>query len=287
MEIHESYHLLPELFRSARRIRRCHHVRFPYASNKNVAAEGERPRNRHIAHRLPRRYHRVMIDESEQLSALTPRSLDHIAAAAHVVQANVVALRVAWERRPAPHDIELDIRTPPPGPVRSMREALLDRETVKSYEPAEILLRLRQVWGEFCALAWLFPGVDPQAPINFGDLPPDQAIRCHTHTLTKLDEIQKNIWRIRHEQRRRGDREARRDPAFQKANEVALAFALRIGGVDVLKCSNEALFCAACEHVGMLAALRWASDQRWAWEAPGIMELALPAEGHVGRPDTP
>ena len=199
----------------------------------------------------------------------------------------MVTLRVAWERRSAHHDIELDIRTPSPGPVRSMREALLDRETVKSYEPAEILLRLRQVWGEFCALSWLFPGVDPQNPINFSDLPPGQAIHCHTHTLTKLDEIQKNIWRIRHEQRRRGDSEARKDPAFQKAHEFALAFSLRIYGVDVLKCSNEALFCAACEHAGMLAALRWATDRRWGWEAPGIMELAMPAEGHDGLPESP
>lgn len=228
-----------------------------------------------------------MTDESQQLSALVPRSLDHIAAAAQVVQANVVTLRVAWGRRSVPYDVELDIRTPPPGPVRCMREALLDRETLKSYEPAEILLRLRQVWGEFCALAWLFHGVDPQQPINFGDLPQGQAIRCHTHSLAKLNEIQENIWRIRHEQRRRGDPEARKDPAFQKADEVALAFSLRIYGVDVLKCGNEALFCAACEHAGMLGALRWATDQRWAWEAPGIMELALPGETHDGPPGLP
>jgi hypothetical protein len=223
-----------------------------------------------------------MTGDFQQLSALAPRSLDHIAAAAHVVQANVVTLKVAWDRQPARHDIELDIRTPAPGPVRSMREALLDRDVVKSYEPGEILLRLRQVWGEFCALVWLFPGVDPQKPINFRNLPPSQAIWCHTHTLAKLDEIQRNIWRIRHEQRRRGDPEAGRDPAFQKTHEAALAFSLRIYGVDVLKCSNEALFCAACEHAGMLAALRWATDQRWAWEAPGIMELALPGESHNG-----
>lgn len=228
-----------------------------------------------------------MMEESQRLSALSPRSLDHIAAAAHVVQANVVTLRVAWDRRPGSHDVELDIRTPPPGPVRAMREALLDRDIVKSYGPAEILLRLRQVWGEFCALTWLFPEVDPQNPIDFSDLPPGQAIRCHTHTLIKLDEIQKNVWRIRHEQMRRGDREARKDPAFQKADEAALAFSLPIYGIDVLKCSSETLFCAACEHAGMLAALRWATDQRWAWEAPGIMELALPIEAHDGLPGSP
>jgi len=113
------------------------------------------------------------MERFQRLSVLIPRSLDHIAAATHAVQANVATLRVAWERRSAPRDIELDIRTPPPGPVRSMREILLHRDTVKSYEPAEILLRLRQVWGEFCALAWLFPGVDPQNPINFSKLPPD------------------------------------------------------------------------------------------------------------------
>lgn len=212
------------------------------------------------------------------LDAVTPRSLDEIAAAAHVTQANVVALRVAWTRRFGTLSEQHDIQTPSPGPVRKMREILLDRHVLKSYEPNEILLRLRQIWGEFYALCWLFPFVDPQKPINFDNLPVNQSIRCPTEVLSKLDEIQKHLWRIRHEQQRRHDREARKNPRFQREDELALMYSIKIYGVDILSCDDESLFSAACEYAGMLAALRWVSDRRWTWEAPGIMDVTVRAE---------
>jgi len=210
--------------------------------------------------------------------------MDQVAAAAHAVQANVVTLKVAWCRQSGDPADTHDIKTPPPGPVRRLREILLDRRTVKDYTPEEILLRLRQVWGEFCALCWLFPDVDPQHPINFAQLPPSQTMRCPTHALAKLDEVQKHLWRIRHEQRRRHDREARQDPGFQKEDEIALAHPIRIYGVNILACGDEPLFSAACEYAGMLAALRWACDHRWTWEGPGIMDVTVQARSPADQP---
>ncbi|MCG8409621.1 MAG: hypothetical protein MI923_30815 [Phycisphaerales bacterium] len=214
----------------------------------------------------------------QSLAALTPRGPDEIAAAAHATQANVVALRVAWCRLSGQPMEDHEIKTPAPGPVRKMREILVDRHVIKSYEPNEIVIRLRQIWGEFCSLCWSFPFVDPQKPINFNDLPENQSIRCPTEVLTKLDEIQKHLWRIRHEQRRRHDSEARKDPAFHREDEIALGYPLRIYGVEILNCDDASLFTAACEYAGMLAALRWASDHRWTWEAPGIMDVTVRAD---------
>ncbi len=211
----------------------------------------------------------------EPLALLTPRTVAEMADAAHATQANVVTLAVAWERLIEKPEIKLEIRTPPPGPVRRMREILLDRQTVKSYSPGEILLRLRQVWGEFCALCWIFPHVDPQAPLDFGNLPPQQGVLCPAHVAAKIEDVQFEFWRIRHEQRRRHDPEARKDPRFRQEDEVALMHPVDIYGQTVSFCPDEALFCAACEHAGMLAALRWASDSRWGWEAPGIMDVAV------------
>lgn len=211
----------------------------------------------------------------EPVALLTPRTVVEIAAAAQATQANVVTLAVAWGRLIDKPEIDLEIRTPPPGPVRQMREILLDRRTVKSYAPGEVLLRLRQVWGEFCALCWVFPHVDPQVPIDFGNLPDGQGVLCPAHVIAKLQEVQLQFWRIRHEQRRRHDAGARKDARFQEEHEVALMHPIHVYGQDVSICSDEALFCAACEHAGMLAALRWGSDSRWAWEAPGIMDVAV------------
>ncbi len=214
----------------------------------------------------------------QHLDAVSARSPEKIAQAAHATQANLVALKVAWERSGGSSHIHADIRTPSPGSVRHGRELLIDRQVIKAYSPEEILLRLRQVWGEFCALCWLFHHVDPQAPIAFEPLPDGQSMRCPGDALRKLDEVQRHFWRIRHEQRRRFDTDARRDPRFQRDDEIAAAMRLRIYGEDIQSCDDAALFAAACEHAGMLAALRWATDDRWDWEGPGIMDQMVSIE---------
>lgn len=209
------------------------------------------------------------------LPALRPRGIEAIAAAAQAVQANVVALRVAWCKRTGQPPETHDIRTPPPGPVVRMREILIDREMLKSYSEEEILLRLRQVWGEFCSLCWLFPHVDPQAPITFEPLPAGQGLRCLRQVQEKIAEIQTGLWRLRHEQRARFDREAAKDPAFLRDKQHAATRPMQVFGQNIESCGDAELFCCACEYAGMLAALRWATDDRWAWEAPGIMELTV------------
>jgi len=208
------------------------------------------------------------------LSALCPRGIAEIAAAAHAVQANVVALRVAWCKRTGQAAEAHDIKTPSPGPVTKLREILIDWRTIRDYSMEEVVLRLRQVWGEFCALCWLFPFVDPQKPIDFAHLPPDQGLRCLGHVHEKLAEVQTGLWRMRHEQAYRYDAEARQRPDFIREHEAALARPVMVYGQQVGFCGDEELVCCACEYAGMLAALRWAVDDRWAWEAPGIMDVA-------------
>ncbi len=218
------------------------------------------------------------MDSPQTLEALTPRSLQTIALMTHAAQANLVALRVAWCRRIGVSQEGHDIKTPSPGTVRHFRETLLDRAVIREYSTNEVLLRLRQIWGEFCALCWLFPHVDPQSPITFDPLPADQAVRCPTLVLAKLEEVQAGLWRIRHEQQFRHDPGARKDPAFLAAHRRALDHPITILGQDIRLSTDEEIFCSACEHAGMLAALRWVADDRWDWEAPGIMDVTLRPE---------
>lgn len=208
------------------------------------------------------------------LSSLTPRGLAEIAAAAHAVQANVVALRVAWCKRTGQAGDEHDIRTPPPGAVRANREMLIDWRIIKDYSAEEVLLRLRQVWGEFCALCWLFPFVDPQAPVDFEHLPPDQDLRCLGEIHDKLATVQSALWRLRHEQTFRTDADARSRLDFQREREVAISRPMQVYGQHIDHAPDADILCCACEHAGMLAALRWATDNRWTWEGPGIMDVA-------------
>lgn len=211
----------------------------------------------------------------QRLASLSPRNPREIAAAAMATQANVAALRVAWCRHTGQSAETHEVRTPSPGPVRESRNILIDRHIIKDYSLEEVMLRLRQVWGEFCALCWLFQHVDPQNPVDFTDAINSQTLHCPAHIAHKLDDVQKHLWRIKHEQRRRHDRDARRDPAFQTEDEIALMYDIRIYGESVLTCSDDALLSSACEHAGMLAALRWASDNRWEWEGPGIMDVTV------------
>lgn len=216
-----------------------------------------------------------MMELPQCLSSVSPRSMEDIAAAALASQANVVSLRVALERRGAVRGDLADIRTPAPGAVLRFREILIDREMVKSYSADEAFMRLRQVWGEYNALCWLFPFCDPQAPIDFHELSPAQTIRCCQDLHAKLDEVQRLLWRIRLEMRVRFDDSARGDPALQSEFEYAQMNPVRIFGHDIRMCDQSIVFAAACEHAGMLAALRWAGDDRWNWEAPGIMDVVL------------
>lgn len=221
------------------------------------------------------------MDPPATLSALNPRDMEKIASAATAVQANVVALRVAWCKRTGQSQDAHDIRTPPPGPVRHMRELLLDREVTKAYSDEEVLLRLRQVWGEFCALCWVFPHVDPQNPISFALLPAGQSLRCLGQVHDKIAEIQTGLWRVKHEERLRFDPTSLDDPDFARHHAIAVSRPIQLFGRDISICGDAELIAGACEFAGMLAALRWVVDDRWEWEAPGIMDVTLQVESQV------
>lgn len=221
------------------------------------------------------------MDSPATLSALNPRDMEQIAACATAVQANVVALRVAWCKRTGQLQDTHDIRTPPPGPVKYMRELLLDREVTKGYSDEEILLRLRQIWGEFCALCWVFPHVDPQSPISFHPLPDGQSLRCLGQVHDKIAEVQTCLWRVKHEERLRFDPASLADPEFLRQHAIAVSRPIQLFGQDVSSCGDAELIAGACEFAGMLAALRWVVDDRWEWEAPGIMDVALQIESQV------
>jgi hypothetical protein len=213
------------------------------------------------------------VEFPEHLNALESRSLDEIAAAAQAVQANVVALRVVVCRLTGQEPATHPIKTPAPGAVKALREILIDRPILAGYAVEEAMLRLRQVWGEFCALCWLFPHVDPQRPIHFGEISPWQTMRCLGEVHEKLAEVQRGLWRLLHEQRLRHDPEASRKEAFRRDHEFALSRPMTVAGKLITLASDDEIFCAACEHAGMFAALRWVTDKRWAWEAAGIMTL--------------
>lgn len=201
--------------------------------------------------------------------------MDDIAAAARAVQANVAALKTAWCKRTGQDAAKHDIRTPSPGAVQNHREILIDWRILRDYSDEEVALRLRQAWGEFCALCWLFPFVEPQSPIDFANLPPNQSLRCCHDVHEKLEKVQTGLWRMKHEQRVRFDADAKLDPSFQREHETAMTRPVMVYGQNISLCSDEDLLCCACEYAGMLAALRWAADNRWGWEAPGIMELSV------------
>lgn len=211
----------------------------------------------------------------QTVTAVVPRSVTEIAEAAHAVQANVVTLKNTMQRRLNQPTDDHDIKTPAPGPVRRARGMLLALDVIKAYSDAELQIRLRQIWGEFCALCWLFPHVDPQSPLNFDELDPRQVVRCTGEANRKMDMIQKGLWRLRHEQRLRHDPDARTDAGFQQQHAWAKAMKLEVQGRDVSAASDDALLQTACEYAGMLAAFRWALDDRWDWEGSGIMDLTL------------
>lgn len=190
------------------------------------------------------------------------------------VQANLVTLKVAWSRRANMPSEEHAIHVPAPGAVQRFREALIDRHALADYRDDELLLRTRQVWGEFAMLCWAFACPDPQNPPDFSHLPHALPMRCVGELLSKEAQIVRLLWRLRHEQRLRFEPDLRKQPAFQREHEVAQTIHARVYETDVRLCNNDDLLCCACEHAGMLGAVRWLIDDRRIWGGAGIMDIA-------------
>ena len=213
------------------------------------------------------------MSELPVIHAVQSRSRDELAGGAHAVQANVASLAIAATRRAIGTATATNIQTPPPGPVRRFREMLIDWRIIRDYSDVELSLRLRQVWGEFTALCWLFHHTDPHNPPAFEALSLEAPLRCTGHVHDKVTEIQRGLWRLTHERRIRSDPDYRADPNFKREHDIALSIPLKVAGRPVASADEQAVFILACEYAGMLAALRWSLDRRWTWEGPGIMDV--------------
>lgn len=187
-----------------------------------------------------------------------------------VAQANALQLQVAVQRRaesPSP-------MLPSPGTVRRFREALIDWRMIRSYDDDILLMRTHETWGRYCLFCWLFEVRDPFHPPDFAGLPPDAPMRCPTAVGAKLLDVETGLWRLQHETRLRHQPELRKDPAFRKEHEAAIETPVMVYGRNARVCSDADLLTCSCEYAGMLAAVRWVADDRWAWDDPAIMDPA-------------
>ena len=212
--------------------------------------------------------------DPETLVPVSGRRREDAAAMAVAVQANLVTLKVAASRRAHRDPAEHPIRLSPPGAVRQFRETLIDRHVVAAYADDELMMRTRELWGQWCVFCWAFQCDDPNDPADFAHLPPTLIIRSTREMLAKEAAVVKTLWRLRHEQRFRFDPDARHDPAFQREREIAQTIPARVYDTDIRLCGHNDLIACTCEHAGMLAAIRWLIDDRRAWGEPGIMEIA-------------
>ena len=211
--------------------------------------------------------------DPQHLTALEPRRPTDAAAMAVAVQANLVQLNVARGKRMGSANSGDEIHVPPPGGVTKFRETLIPRDAIASYDDTALLIRTREVWGQFCLLCWFFYATDPQNPPNFKNLPTGQCVHCPNSLLNKTREIEKSLWRLRFEQRMRRDPDFRRQPEFEDDLKVAQSIPAMVLGESVQVCSDESLLLGTCEFAGMLAAARWTGDSRWQWGQEGIMDL--------------
>ncbi len=186
-----------------------------------------------------------------------------------VAQANVRQLQVAAHKRlgAAPAVV------PAPGAVLRFREALIDWQVLKNYPEGGLLLRMHEVWGQYCLFCWLFDVRDPNHPPDFARAAAEEEIRCSGHLGAKLIDIQRGLWRLRHEDRLRHDPEFRQRPDFPDQIKAADDIPMLVFGQNVRMCSHDDLLACTCQYVGMLAAIRWTADSRWRWDDPGIREL--------------
>ena len=65
----------------------------------------------------------------------------------------------------------------------------------------------------------------------------------------------------------------RADSASARDAEFASMIPATANGKPVERATDAELLIAACEHAGMLAALRWAMDSRRRWDDPALMEV--------------
>ena len=60
---------------------------------------------------------------------------------------------------------------------------------------------------------------------------------------------------------------------FKEQIRAADDIPMLVFGQNVRVCSSDDLLACTCQYAGMLAAIRWSSDDRWKWNQAGVMEL--------------
>lgn len=204
------------------------------------------------------------------------RNPAEVRAMAVAVQANLVQLLVAESKRCGRRPIDHDIKVFSPGHVKHCRETLIDQKTIAGYSDLELHLRLREIWGRFCLMRWLFSLTESDTPVSFAGLPDDMEMHCETALQIKCAEVRAFLWKMLFEQRRRTDPDYVRSPLFSEDASVAKRIPAAGFGKPIEQLTDEELLYTSCEHAGMLAAVRWVLDKRLAWNAPDIMQADRP-----------
>lgn len=180
-------------------------------------------------------------------------------------QANLAQLRTAHAKRVGVAPEEHVIRTPSPGAVKDYRETLIDWKIIKAYSNDELMLRLREVWGQFSLFCWAVHAADPHEPPDFSNPEDGTYVRESCELGVKSHDLERCLWRLQFEQRLRHEPDFKNEPGFPGAHEAAMELPLKVYGEDIQVCSDANLLMCACEYVGMLHAIRWISDDRRPW----------------------
>ncbi|MCC7292103.1 MAG: hypothetical protein IT449_08605 [Phycisphaerales bacterium] len=207
------------------------------------------------------------------------RSAAEVRALAIVIQANLVQLKIAAQRRPALQGAIRGIDVVPPGAVTRMREAMIPPERMKACTDGELLLRLHEAWGQYCLMCWAHETGASAPTLNFGLLPADTEIHCDAALRAKEAEVHALLWRLRHEQRRRertGMEHGSIPPeaaGVERMDSLARRIPAEALGTPAGEAGDTELLLAACQHAGMLAVLRWLLHPGKDWGDPALMQV--------------
>lgn len=201
------------------------------------------------------------------------RAAAEVRALAVVIQANLVQLKTAAQRRPALHGAIRGIDVVSPGAVTRMREALIPAEIIKVSTDTELVLRLHEAWGQYCLMCWAHETGTREPILNFGLLPADTEVHCEAALRAKEAEVHALLWRLRHEQRRREGSLPKDDPQSARVESLARRIPAEALGKPVSEADDGDLLLAACQHVGMLAVLRWLLHPEKTWGDPTLMQV--------------
>lgn len=192
------------------------------------------------------------------------------------VQANLVQLVIAESKRRGRRTADHDIEVHSPGFVKHFRETLIDPKIVVGYSDFELHLRLREIWGRFWMMRWLFSLTETDLAVSFAQAPDEMEMHCETALEVKCAEVRAFLWKMRFEQRRRTDPDYSKSASFGKDARTADRIPAACFGKPIEELNDEEILCASCEHAGMLAVIRWTMDKRLDWSAAEIMHAERP-----------